>query len=404
MAMQTESPRKGLMTDLGARVIFWIAFFLLAIYLFAKDYELANSTEFLESNQIDFISFWAAAKLFLAGDGLAAFDLERLTAAGDFPPDQVGSFFWHYPPGVMLLSTPLGFFPFWAAWNLFILASLICLYLAVRAPTAGLAGGWRLTLAAPVVLVGCLAIGQTSVFWTAGLVGALWAMREGRAVRAGFLIALLTLKPQLGILIPLALVAAWQWRVIFWASVFTIAIAVITTLPFGLTYWEHFAEDIRGTLTRMSEDFVLPPFVSFYGFLRIFGADHGTGILAQGLMTALLAGIVLWIWSRGQVSDDLKCAILCAAIPLASPYAYYYEMVLTLAAGLFLMRDGFGQTWPARLWLVVIWFGPVIPLYLPSYASVAGVAPLMIMVTITICFCRQFSQNPETRKEFNEVD
>ena len=372
----------------AARAIFWIAAFLLLFYLFLKDHELANRTDFIEAQQIDFISFWAAGKLFLAGNGLGAFDLPTLTAAGDFPPEQVGSFFWHYPPAVMILSAPLALMPFWAAWNIFVLVSLLCLYLAVRGPAAELPGGWRMMLAAPVVLVGCLAIGQTSVFWTAGLMAALWAMRQERTRWAGFWIALLTLKPQLGILIPVALLAAGQWRVILWATLFTVAIAVVSTLPFGLAYWEHFAADIRGTLGRMSEGFVLPPFVSFYGFLRIFGAEHGTGIAAQGAMSLALAAAILWIWSRPAVSFDLKCAALCAAIPLASPYAYYYEMVLTLAAALFLARDGFGQSWPARLWLVVLWFGPVVPLYLPSYMTVAGVAPVIILLTVLICLAR----------------
>ena len=378
----------------AARAIFWTAFYLFLIYLFAKDHELATRTGFIEAQQIDFISFWAAGKLFLAGNGLGAFDLPTLTAAADFPPEQVGSFFWHYPPAVMILSAPLGLMPFWAAWNVFVLAALLCLYLAVRGPGEAVPGGWQLMLAAPVVLVGCLAIGQTSVFWTAGLVAALWAMRNDQPVWAGFWIATLTLKPQLGLLIPVALLAAGQWRVILWATVFTVAIAVVSTLPFGLVYWEHFAADIRGTLGRMSEGFVLPPFVSLYGFLRIFGVEHGTGIAAQIAMTAALAAAILWIWSRRTVSFDLKCAALCAAIPLASPYAYYYEMVMTLAAALFLVRDGFGQSWPARLWLLVIWFGPVVPLYLPSLMTVAGVAPVIILVTVLICLARAAQPAP----------
>ncbi|MDH3667374.1 MAG: DUF2029 domain-containing protein [Paracoccaceae bacterium] len=384
----TQPNRFGILTERRTNVIFWIAIYLGVIYLFAKDYELANATGLIEVNRIDFVAFWAAAKLFVAGNGMAAFDQDALIAAAGFPADEAGSVLWHYPPAMMILVGPLGLLPFWAAWTVFAIASLVGFWLALRGPTAALPGGWRIFAAAPVVLVGCLAIGQTSVLWTAGLVAALWAMGQGRSVQAGFWIALLTLKPQLGLLIPFALIAAGQWRVILWATVFSVAIAVVSTLPFGLAYWEAFATEIQGRVQLMSEGFILPPFVSVYGFFRINGAAHETAIVVQAVVTLAMLAAILWVWSRPHIRYDLKCAALCAAIPLASPYAYYYEMVLTLAAGMYLMRDGFGRRWLSGLWLLVIWFGPVFPLYLPDYMTIASTAPVMLLVTMTICLVR----------------
>ena len=40
---------------------------------------------------------------------------------------------------------------------------------------------------------------------------------------------------------------------------------------------------------------------------------------------------------------------------------------------------------------MVIWFGPVIPLYLPDYMTIASTAPVMLLITMTICLARTTS-------------
>ena len=378
----------GRAAERASRIVFWIAAYLFLAYLFVKAYELVASDVLLPAQRIDFVAFWAAAKLTLAGEPLSAFDQVALTEAGGYPGAETGSFYWHYPPGFLLLIAPLGALPYWAAWIVFVLGSLVCLALAVRRPAEVLPGGWRLLTVAPVVLIGCLAIGQNSVLWTAALVAALWAMRRERPAAAGLWIALLTLKPQLGVLIPVALVAARQWRVIAWASGLAAALVVASTIPFGTAYWGHFLADLDGTVQRMEQGFVLPPLTSFYGFIRILGAGHEAALWAQLAVSVAVVAAIAWIWSRRNVSYDLKCAALCAAIPLVTPYAYYYEMVLTLAAAMFLVRDGFGRGAFARLWLLIVWFGPVPALYLPSVTTVAVGATPIVAVTTAICLIR----------------
>jgi|GEM_PF-3676835 len=68
-------------------------------------------------------------------------------------------------------------------------------------------------------------------------------------------------------------------------------------------------------------------------------------------------------------------------------------MVLPLAAGLFLVRAGFGSSAVARLGLLVLWFGPVPPLYLPSIATVGETAPLLPAVTMAIALVAAWHAN-----------
>jgi hypothetical protein len=378
--------------EIAARLIFWCGTFLFLLYLFVKSWELSSGDPALESRRIDFIAFWAAARLALAGVPLAAFDPAALAEAAGLDAGTVENLRWLYPPGFHALIAPVGLLPYWAAWVAFAFVSAAALAFAAREPARPLPGGWRLVVVAPVTLIGCLAIGQTSLLWTAGLMAALWAMRRERRVAAGAWIALLTLKPQLGILIPVALVAARDWRTIAAATAIAAVVILGPTALFGLEYWQHFLADLDGTVARMERGYVLDRLVSTYGFLRAAGADHATALASQLVATVVLGAAVAWTWRRTALGTDLKFAVLCAAIPLATPYAYYYEMVLTLAAGVFLVRDGFGKGHLARLWLLAIWLGPVPALYLPEMTTVAIAAPPLIAGTLGVCLARAWRQ------------
>jgi len=84
--------------------------------------------------------------------------------------------------------------------------------------------------------------------WTGILLIGLSQLFRRNALGAGAMIALLTLKPHLGIMIPVALIAAGYWRTVFWASVVTGVIVAITLGAFGLEYWSAFFRVAAGHL------------------------------------------------------------------------------------------------------------------------------------------------------------
>lgn len=384
--------------DSAVRVAFWVGFYLFLIHLFLRSWELATGAPAITVPAFDFVAFWAAARLALAGEALAAFDPAALLAASNLAGGGPTNLRWLYPPGFLALVMPFGALPFWAAWCVFSLLSALALALAARVPAAPLPGGWRFLVASPMLLMGALPIGQVSALWTAALIAALWAMRRGRPPMAGLWIALLTLKPQLGLLIPVALAAERRWRILGWATALTAALVLASTLAFGAAYWPHFLAALV-EITRHFEDGGVPVrrVVSAYGFARQLGLGHDAALWAQAPVTAFLAGAVAWTWRRTAVGADLKAALLCAAIPLATPYAFYYEMAITVAAAMFLFRDGFGRRPPGALWLFVVWLGPVPAVYMPCIAPVALVGPPIAMVTVVICLVRAWRQQAAAR-------
>ncbi|MFQ5567040.1 MAG: glycosyltransferase family 87 protein, partial [Paracoccaceae bacterium] len=219
---------------------------------------------------IEFTPFWAAAKLGLAGDATAAFDVNVLREALQLPSDQEpGDMFWLYPPAWHIAIMPFGLMPFSVAYLLFSLIAFAAFVAAVRPLAAPLPGGPALVLAAPAVLI-IMTLGNNSLLWTAGLAAAVAAMSQGRAVLAGCLIAALTLKPHLGLLVPFALAFGGHWRTVLWACIGTVAIAGLSTAVMGLDYWPYFFGSMQFISEVMQTD--LPRFgrmMTWYALARL---------------------------------------------------------------------------------------------------------------------------------------
>jgi hypothetical protein len=357
-------------------------------YVFAVVIELNGPEYDGESVRIDFVAFWAAAKLALAGQPLAAFDPDTLRAALALPPDAPpADLLWLYPPTWHIAILPLGFLPFSAAWLVFSAVAFAAYAAAMRPLAAPLPGGSALVLAGPPVMI-ILSLGNNSLLWTAALVAAL----------AGLLIALLTVKPQLGLVIPLALIAGGHWRALLWACLGTAALVALSTAAMGLAYWQHFFAALRFISGLMQTDIVrFDRMMTWYALARLGGADHALALPVQLAVTTACALAVAWIWSR-PATADLKAAALCIAIPLATPYAYHYEMTLTLAAAMFLTRDGFGATPGARLWLLALWLGPVPGLVLLGHAPPVIYAAPLLTATLALCLWRARSSAMQSAK------
>jgi hypothetical protein len=312
-----------------------------------------------EAIKIDFRIFWAAGRLALEGDFLGAFDLARLAAVHDVLPDAWMP--WLYPPGYLLLMMPFGALPFDLSLLIFSALSIVLIGLAVRPFTAGSAPVWLAMTLAPAY-VPTLILGQNNLIWLAGLLAALVAMRSERWILAGVLIGCLTLKPQLGLLIPVALMAAGLWRTIFAAITTAIVLAAMPTLLVGTEYWTLFAQrmaehgdKLLGSLHNLF--FLVNPIYLF----TLLGAPAEVALKLQWVVVAISAGSVAILWRSRSVGFDEKVAGLLLAILLSAPYLWYYEAALMPMIGLCMVRAGIlGRTAPQLFLLFCLWLGAFI--------------------------------------------
>jgi hypothetical protein len=293
----------------------------------------------------DFMAFWSAARLALAGRPEAAFDQHAISAvqhaAVPFMPGLL--FAWHYPPTFLLPVAPLGLLPYPAALALFVLATAalwgVLLRRVLTDPRA-----WIVAAAAPAGLINLLD-GQNG-FLTASLAGfALLSLRR-RPIVAGVLIGLLAIKPQLAVLFPLALVAEGSWRSIAAAAATASAFALASLAAFGAADWAAFFRDLP-IAQAMTDAGALP-----WGAMptaNVFALSLGAPlVVARALQAAvaLFAAYCVWrAWRNRAAPFAAKAATLLAASLLVSPYLFDYDLVwAALAVGWLAtlgLRDGF---------------------------------------------------------------
>ncbi len=332
----------------GATLCFVAAILMTAVIL--------TSETGVRALNMDFRVFWAAARLALSGDALAVFDQARLSAEHGVGTETRMP--WLYPPGALTLVLPFGALSFSAAFVLWTVLSLTLLALALLPFIGGSRPLWIAAALAPAYLP-ALVIGQTSLLWMAGLVAALAALNARRWVLAGVLIGCLTLKPQLGMMIPIALFAAGAWRTMFAATATAIILAGLPTLLYGIEYWlllsAVIAEQGQIMIAQIGKlDLMVGPLA----LLASLGVPPDLAIKLQWLISAGSGLAVFLLWRSSRIGPDVKAAGLLSAILLSAPYLWYHEVALMAGIGLFLLRAGILTANPAQfLLLVLFWLG-----------------------------------------------
>jgi hypothetical protein len=289
----------------------------------------------------DVVVFWSAGKL--AAEGHAAYAYDWAALRGVLEVGQRGAFLHatfplFYPPFLMFLLAPLGRLSFLMAAIVWIVGGLAA-YLATAGLIVRRGVGAIVAAAAPASLY-VVCVGQTG-FLSAALLGGGLALMPRRPALAGVLIGMLAYKPQLGLLIPLALIAGGQWRS-FWAAALTLGALVLGSgFVFGWSSWAAFIHALAPSAHGVGAVGVLPSakLQSVYGLLLWAGAGPGLALAVQAVVSVAVAGLVVLIW-RGQGAFALKAAALIAGLLLASPYSCIYDLTLLVMAVLFAARDG----------------------------------------------------------------
>jgi hypothetical protein len=310
----------------------------------------------------DFGAFWSAARLTAMGAHEALYDPARFWAEQAPVSVRPGFLSWHYPPTFLLFLLPLAGLGFAAAWLVFSAGGIAALALAGRRvlPVPGLLG-WAALLGAPVIGV-TLVQGQNGAWVAAALIGGLWARERGRGWLAALLFACLAAKPHLALLLPLALVAARDWRLIGQTALMVGGLIGLSVAVLGVAPWQLFWAHRDTVQVVMADRDVLAQMPTAFAASLIAGLPLQGALLAQGF-SALLAGVVVWrVWADRGAAPDLKLAVLLMAALLLPPYGFRYDLVLQLGAVLLLARIACRESWllGEKLVVAALWAGPAL--------------------------------------------
>jgi alpha-1,2-mannosyltransferase len=337
----------------------------------------------------DWMVFYTAGRAYFDDNLALIYDGERFTQAinhgfAGWLALPLNLHPWVYPPTFLLLFLPAALLPASASLAAFLAAGF----------AAAMAAAWlcvgrraaRSLLAATLLL--CPAVPFTvmtgqNAFMTGALLLGGFGLLARQPILAGGMLGLLTYKPQFWLMVPVALVAARQWRALGASLAAALALALASLAVFGTGPWQSWIELMTGpseayrawvTAGRLNG-------VSVFACASLLGAPALLANLAQATAVAVAAASVYWVFRR-RAGGALPLSCVLAATILAAPHASTSDcLLLGLAAALFLaclLTQEFRPIWGALA--AAVWISPLFNP--PSVFRVGLLTPLLIVLLL----------------------
>ncbi len=287
----------------------------------------------------DFVSFYAAGKLALAGTPHLAYDQAAHYLAQEqarIPGAPYQYFF--YPPVFLLLCAALATLPYFVAYYLFQAATL-GLFLAAMRRILGIEGwGWAIPVLAFPAVFWNIGVGQNA-FLTAALFAGFTLALDRRPIAAGSMLGLMCYKPHFGMIAPFALAAGGHWRAFLAAGAMVGALVGLSVGLFGVGTWSAYAAAAAGSNQVYESGRIdLAGMITVFGALRLTGAPAPLAWFGQIMSAVAMAILTVMVW-RQTTNTALRSAVLLAATLLAVPLALVYDQLLILVATGWLLRE-----------------------------------------------------------------
>jgi hypothetical protein len=237
----------------------------------------------------------------------------------------------------LLLMIPFGLMGFYAAYGAWVLGTF-AFYLAVSWHREPPRSANFLILFAPATAL-AFEFGQTG-FLTSALMVSGFRFVESRPALSGILFGLVSIKPQLGILLPIALISARLWRTLATAGVTVLVLVLASSAAFGWSIWPLWLSQLpaHADWAATTKPQYMPTIVANLTFL---GVDLPVARVIQLAVAAAVAGIIWTCFRPGPTQMGIS-ALLVGTF-LATPYAFVYDMPMVTNAVLAVLRDR-GQT------------------------------------------------------------
>lgn len=277
----------------------------------------------------DFLAFYSAAKLTLRGAAETVFDRSAYLAMQDEISPLGPHHPWAYPPHLLLPLAPFGLLPYFASFLVWtaVMAAPFVILLRRR---YGLA--LPILLLAPPILQNAL-VGQNGGLTASLIFGCVLALSAGRSALAGVLAGLLVYKPQVAVLMPIALLAARDSRALAAFVVTAAALPLASVAVFGLDIWGAFLRHLPEHM-----DMVLSGRLPAERFPTVYVAvERLTGARRVAEACQLVSMLAAWaavyaVWRRSR-STTTRMIALCLAMPLAAPFMLEYDLTVWAVPG-----------------------------------------------------------------------
>ena len=325
----------------------------------------------------DFLNFWMYGRAAPAADPSRFYDLAEYhrALAALLGPNYPGQN-WSYPPSIFFVAAPFGQLSYLQALLVWTLVGAALFFAIARRHMVDNRPLIALLLSPAAVL--CVISGQSSLI-TAALLITIFAWLDRKPIAAGILIGLLTMKPQLGALFPVMLIASARWRVFASATVTALALAAVTALVFGPQVWIDFVTKglpANNLVLADPERIATPFYPTIFMNLRGIDLPYSTAMAIQLCFSAFAVAAVFWAYRMRRDADPLwMMALFFASSVTIVPYMLSYDTLALTFAALLLLATGKLDANGRRLVQLVYWL-PIIQiglgnLHVPGPALIA---------------------------------
>ena len=370
--------------------IFIALYIILYLYIISPG---LHGNNILDRNSIpigaDFSDFYSAATLALSQNPAATYDFTKMRAAQvktiGANPESIGGMVWVYPPIFLLLLLPFSFLPYFASLAIWLITTILG-YLKVLLRIAPS----RQTIWLAMAFTGTFEnfIHGQNGFLSAGILGGGLLLLESHAFIGGIILGFLSFKPQLAVLIPVALIAGRRWKALAGASLSFLGLVLASILIMGTGVWVAFWQSIP-VASKLFESGVFPIFKNgsvFYAAL-LAGASFEVARTLQAIMMISVVIVVFIVWFR-DISLPIRNSVLVLSILLFTPHVYPYDFVLLALPIAWLGWQGYTKGWMPleKLFLVIAW---LLPFLIPLIGKTRlQITPLIILILLILALKR----------------
>jgi hypothetical protein len=370
-----------------------LALTLVLLALFARRVvdEIASSHGLLQADGVsplggDFINLLTAGRLAEADEAATIYLPDAFMAAQKaIIPAYIGLRLWAYPPHSLFVAVPFGFTGFWLGFVLWSAVGLLVLGWGAR--RAGFS--W---LETAIIVLSPAALRSIYYGQTGNLAGGLLllALASRRPADGVSIVsaALLTIKPQAGLLLPVFWLVRRQFRLIVWTAAAVAALLLASAWAFGPDAWRHYLAETLPRLNALERHGTGP-------FLAMIPSTFVAVRLLTG--NALLAGILHWVvagvagaiclWRLMRTGDrDRQLAIVLAGTAVITPYLHIYDLAPLVAAGLLGLRFHAGHSRSALIVAAIALLGAWGLPTLTPFFNVLGLplSPLLLLFLLAV--------------------
>ncbi len=363
----------------------------------------------------DFVNYWMSGRLALSGETDLLFRLHDYQSAleATFGLPGLEPRHWSYPPHLLLLTAPLGLMPFGVAYAVFQFATAAFFACSIRAilKEQGITNAGRSFAQTVALLLLPFALfefgaGQNGFLFGGAILYAL-ALRKSRPFLAGLMLAVLTMKPQLGVLFPVLLLMERNYAAILWTVVCTGFVLGLTTLCFGLPVWQGFLQTTLDNQTSVALEgtgVFLRMMPTWFAAFRAVGLSADLAMLGHFVIALPVLALCIAAMWKAQ-SAGTRTRLLVYATFLVTPYGFTYDIGPVLAVAAFAFAS-----WSSAQRTNVRWVEPIgaallfaMPLWMPPL-GLGAAATLVAPLVLTVLFVREAIGVPVVATALSKLD